>query len=113
MYAPSQILKIVDRMFWVCYLDFQIQRARADDIEIFRAESISFPPAPSPSAPLNCTDACAHRCSKSGRPNRCKRACGTCCIRCSCVPPGTAGNHNVCGDCYARQKEPNGDQKCP
>ncbi|CAA6661577.1 unnamed protein product [Spirodela intermedia] len=38
----------------------------------------------------DCARACAGRCRLSSRPNLCKRACGTCCSRCNCVPPGTA-----------------------
>ncbi|KAH7432159.1 hypothetical protein KP509_07G011000 [Ceratopteris richardii] len=61
----------------------------------------------------DCTAACDYRCSESSHPNGCKRACGTCCIRCNCVPPGTSGNQQACGVCYARQKGPDGNPKCP
>ena len=60
----------------------------------------------------DCTSACLFRCSKAGRPNVCMRACSTCCYRCNCVPPGTSGNHLVCGACYA-QTTHNGRTKCP
>ncbi|KAF8660408.1 hypothetical protein HU200_057991 [Digitaria exilis] len=57
-------------------------------------------PAPSPMNPIDCGSACASRCAVSSRPNLCKRACGSCCARCHCVPPGTAGNRHMC-PCYA------------
>nr|AEX55233.1 cold-regulated gibberellin-regulated protein 1 LTCOR12 [Allium sativum] len=60
----------------------------------------------------NCGGLCAVRCSKSSRPNLCKRACGTCCARCNCVPPGTYGNYNTC-PCYATMTTRGGARKCP
>ncbi|CDP01901.1 unnamed protein product [Coffea canephora] len=61
-------------------------------------------PSPSPSPlpapkPIDCGAACGYRCSKTKRPNLCKRACGSCCAKCSCVPPGTSGNYEAC-PCY-------------
>ena len=47
----------------------------------------------------DCGAACGYRCSKTKRPNLCKRACGSCCAKCSCVPPGTSGNYEAC-PCY-------------
>eukprot|EP00250_Pteridium_aquilinum_P035074 c8570_g1_i1 orf=83-454(+) len=70
-------------------------------------------PVPAPAGPLNCTSACAFRCSKAGRPNVCERACGTCCDRCKCVPPGTSGNQEVCGICYTGQTTHENKTKCP
>ncbi|GJM88675.1 hypothetical protein PR202_ga04766 [Eleusine coracana subsp. coracana] len=61
---------------------------------------------------IDCGASCSYRCSKSGRPNRCLRACNTCCQRCGCVPPGTSGNENVC-PCYAKMTTKNGRHKCP
>ncbi|CAI0382712.1 unnamed protein product [Linum tenue] len=79
-----------------------IQLARADH-----------PPAPAPYAPkFDCGGACDARCQLSSRPNLCKRACGTCCVRCSCVPPGTAGNYDKC-PCYAGLTTHGGVRKCP
>ncbi|KAK2660718.1 hypothetical protein Ddye_007251 [Dipteronia dyeriana] len=49
---------------------------------------------------LDCDAACGARCELSSRPRLCKRACGTCCARCDCVPPGTSGNYDAC-PCYA------------
>ncbi|XP_047052834.1 cypmaclein-like [Lolium rigidum] len=60
----------------------------------------------------DCGGACSYRCSKSSRPNLCRRACNTCCRRCGCVPPGTAGNEDVC-PCYAHMTTHNGRHKCP
>ncbi|KAK7814029.1 snakin-2 [Quercus suber] len=60
----------------------------------------------------NCGAACSARCQLSSRPNLCKRACGTCCARCSCVPPGTSGNRDVC-PCYATMIIRGGQLKCP
>ncbi|BFG17653.1 hypothetical protein CerSpe_039270 [Prunus speciosa] len=61
---------------------------------------------------LDCGGACTARCRLSSRPRLCKRACGTCCQRCSCVPPGTAGNLEVC-PCYAALTTHGGKRKCP
>ncbi|WOG97775.1 hypothetical protein DCAR_0417116 [Daucus carota subsp. sativus] len=60
----------------------------------------------------NCGAKCAERCKLSGRPNLCHRACGTCCGRCNCVPPGTSGNYDVC-PCYANLTTTGGKKKCP
>uniref|UniRef100_A0A452Z6S8 Gibberellin regulated protein n=3 Tax=Triticinae TaxID=1648030 RepID=A0A452Z6S8_AEGTS len=61
---------------------------------------------------VDCGSACSYRCSKSSRPNLCNRACNTCCRRCDCVPPGTAGNEDVC-PCYAHMTTHDGRHKCP
>ncbi|XP_059460997.1 snakin-2-like isoform X2 [Corylus avellana] len=61
---------------------------------------------------IDCGGACAARCQLSSRPNLCKRACGTCCARCSCVPPGTSGNLEVC-PCYANMTTHGNRRKCP
>uniref|UniRef100_A0A1D1XY22 Snakin-2 n=1 Tax=Anthurium amnicola TaxID=1678845 RepID=A0A1D1XY22_9ARAE len=63
-------------------------------------------------ATIDCSSACATRCQLSSRPNLCMRACGTCCHRCNCVPPGTSGNKEVC-PCYARMTTHGGKPKCP
>ncbi|XP_057747834.1 snakin-2-like [Arachis stenosperma] len=62
--------------------------------------------------PLLCRGACAARCRLSSRPNLCRRACGTCCQHYSYVPPGTAGNQEVC-PCYASLTTHGGKRKCP
>nr|XP_017245096.1 PREDICTED: gibberellin-regulated protein 11-like [Daucus carota subsp. sativus] len=61
---------------------------------------------------IDCGAKCAERCKLSGRPNLCHRACGTCCGRCNCVPPGTSGNYDVC-PCYANLTTTGGKKKCP
>ncbi|KAE8057241.1 hypothetical protein FH972_013947 [Carpinus fangiana] len=63
-------------------------------------------------AKMDCGGACDARCQLSSRPNLCKRACGTCCARCNCVPPGTSGNHEVC-PCYANMTTRGNKRKCP
>ncbi|KAE9588340.1 hypothetical protein Lal_00003352 [Lupinus albus] len=61
---------------------------------------------------IDCNGACTGRCRLSSRPRLCQRACGTCCRRCNCVPPGTAGNQEVC-PCYASLTTHGGTRKCP
>ncbi|XP_028784628.1 gibberellin-regulated protein 1 [Neltuma alba] len=61
---------------------------------------------------IDCNGACGARCRLSSRPHLCKRACGTCCRRCNCVPPGTAGNQQVC-PCYYNMTTHGGRRKCP
>ncbi|XP_024023926.1 gibberellin-regulated protein 3-like [Morus notabilis] len=62
---------------------------------------------------LDCEGLCKVRCSKHSRQNVCKRACGTCCDRCKCVPPGTAGNREMCGTCYTDMTTHGNRPKCP
>ncbi|XP_061373288.1 gibberellin-regulated protein 1-like [Gastrolobium bilobum] len=61
---------------------------------------------------MDCDGACAARCRLASRQRICHRACGTCCRRCNCVPPGTAGNQEVC-PCYASLTTHGGRRKCP
>ncbi|XP_057435062.1 gibberellin-regulated protein 11-like isoform X2 [Lotus japonicus] len=61
---------------------------------------------------IDCDGACAARCSKASRQRLCHRACGTCCRRCHCVPPGTSGHQEVC-PCYASLTTHGGRKKCP
>ncbi|XP_027939066.1 snakin-2-like isoform X2 [Vigna unguiculata] len=61
---------------------------------------------------IDCNGACGARCRLSSRPRLCQRACGTCCRRCNCVPPGTAGNQEMC-PCYASLTTRGGKRKCP
>ncbi|KAI3499357.1 hypothetical protein L1887_35154 [Cichorium endivia] len=65
-----------------------------------------------PSTKIDCGGACAERCKLSKRPNLCHRACGTCCGRCNCVPPGTSGNYESCA-CYANLTTRGNKKKCP
>ncbi|XP_021753147.1 gibberellin-regulated protein 1-like [Chenopodium quinoa] len=68
--------------------------------------------SPAPGGFIDCDAACLVRCSKSSRPNLCQRACGSCCKRCNCVPPGTYGNYDKC-ECYASLTTRDGKRKCP
>ncbi|XP_015063909.1 snakin-2 [Solanum pennellii] len=61
---------------------------------------------------IDCGGACAARCRLSSRPRLCHRACGTCCARCNCVPPGTSGNTETC-PCYASLTTHGNKRKCP
>ncbi|XP_010256372.1 PREDICTED: gibberellin-regulated protein 9-like [Nelumbo nucifera] len=61
---------------------------------------------------INCHFACSRRCRKASRQKICTRACGTCCMRCNCVPPGTYGNKNAC-PCYASLRTHGNKPKCP
>ncbi|KAI8528394.1 hypothetical protein RHMOL_Rhmol12G0145500 [Rhododendron molle] len=62
---------------------------------------------------LDCGGLCKERCSVHSRPNVCSRACGTCCVRCKCVPPGTSGNREICGKCYTDMTTHGNRTKCP
>ncbi|KDP36926.1 hypothetical protein JCGZ_08217 [Jatropha curcas] len=66
----------------------------------------------SPIPKIDCGSACSNRCRLASRQRLCHRACGTCCARCNCVPPGTSGNHEVC-PCYASLTTHGGRRKCP
>ncbi|XP_022864501.1 gibberellin-regulated protein 11-like [Olea europaea var. sylvestris] len=62
---------------------------------------------------MDCGRLCKVRCSLHSRPNLCSRACGTCCVRCKCVPPGTSGNREMCGTCYTDMTTHGNRTKCP
>ncbi|GFP96160.1 snakin-2 [Phtheirospermum japonicum] len=62
---------------------------------------------------MDCGGLCKARCSLHSRPNVCSRACGTCCVRCKCVPPGTSGNRELCGTCYTDMTTHGNKTKCP
>ncbi|XP_058112183.1 snakin-2-like [Magnolia sinica] len=64
-------------------------------------------------ATIDCDGLCKVRCGQHSRPNVCTRACGTCCLRCKCVPPGTSGNREVCGTCYTDMTTHGNKTKCP
>ncbi|ERN01700.1 hypothetical protein AMTRI_Chr10g4770 [Amborella trichopoda] len=74
-------------------------------------------PAPAPLLPpvdiKECPSLCEGRCLLHSRPNHCKRVCKTCCERCRCVPPGTAGNKKMCGKCYTDMTTHGNKLKCP
>ncbi|MCO5581148.1 hypothetical protein L7F22_035026 [Adiantum nelumboides] len=61
---------------------------------------------------IDCSSACAVRCSKASRKKICVPNCRACCRICQCVPSGTAGNREEC-DCYARLKNSKKTGKCP
>ncbi|WOH08330.1 hypothetical protein DCAR_0727768 [Daucus carota subsp. sativus] len=61
----------------------------------------------------DCQGLCKVRCGAHSRPNVCTRACGTCCARCKCVPPGTYGNRQACGKCYTEMTTHGNRPKCP
>ncbi|KAJ0986717.1 hypothetical protein J5N97_005073 [Dioscorea zingiberensis] len=72
------------------------------------------PPAPAPALPGHqCPGVCKDRCKLHSRQNVCNRACTTCCAVCKCVPPGTAGNREMCGKCYTEWKTHGNRTKCP
>ncbi|KAL1808331.1 hypothetical protein ACET3Z_025321 [Daucus carota] len=62
---------------------------------------------------VDCQGLCKVRCGAHSRPNVCTRACGTCCARCKCVPPGTYGNRQACGKCYTEMTTHGNRPKCP
>ncbi|GMY26155.1 snakin-2-like [Fagus crenata] len=62
---------------------------------------------------VDCGGLCDERCKLNSRPNVCTRACGTCCARCKCVPPGTSGNREMCGKCYTDMTTHGNKPKCP
>ncbi|GLJ24073.1 hypothetical protein SUGI_0459110 [Cryptomeria japonica] len=61
---------------------------------------------------IDCNASCTERCKAASRTRRCMRACGTCCARCNCVPPGTYGNRDTC-PCYANMRTHGNKLKCP
>lgn len=61
----------------------------------------------------DCAGLCKGRCRLHSRQNVCTRACGTCCMRCNCVPPGTSGNREKCGPCYTDMTTHHNKTKCP
>ncbi|GAB2292247.1 Gibberellin-regulated protein 1 [Dionaea muscipula] len=74
-------------------------------------ETVNEYTAPAP-VKIDCTAACSVRCSLSSRSKMCHRACGTCCARCNCVPPGTSGNQKDCA-CYYNMTTHDDERKCP
>ncbi|KAI5071340.1 hypothetical protein GOP47_0013591 [Adiantum capillus-veneris] len=60
-----------------------------------------------PGRPMACEQKCKYRCSKSSRYKLCFKDCCICCNKCKCVPPGTAGNREMC-PCYANLKNSKG-----
>ncbi|KAK9269978.1 hypothetical protein L1049_025551 [Liquidambar formosana] len=83
-------------------------------LNLVQADEMINKDAASTSSPqkIDCGGACTARCQLASRQKMCKRACGTCCARCNCVPPGTSGNRDVC-PCYATMTTHGGRLKCP
>ncbi|XP_074586538.1 cypmaclein-like [Curcuma longa] len=99
-------------MLLVCFLlnqDDHLANSLVEADSNFAGEQDIGKPAPA----LDCTGLCGTRCSAQSRPNRCLRACGTCCVRCKCVPPGTSGNREMCGTCYTNMTTHANRTKCP
>ncbi|MQM12894.1 hypothetical protein Taro_045814 [Colocasia esculenta] len=104
---------------------FLLVTARISSNEEQLYAKVPQPPVPSPApaaAPAHhivpvdekeCPKLCDVRCSKHSRPNHCHRVCQTCCRRCKCVPPGTAGNREMCGTCYTDMTTHRNATKCP
>ncbi|OAY22636.1 gibberellin-regulated protein 11 isoform X2 [Manihot esculenta] len=94
------LLLVIVPLAFICYL------VQSDQMVIEEVVDASLPQQ------IDCDGACAARCQLSSRPHLCKRACGTCCARCNCVPPGTSGNYDAC-PCYANMTTHGGRHKCP
>ncbi|WJX09198.1 hypothetical protein P8452_00056 [Trifolium repens] len=89
----------------------------SDRMVIIMVENPRPSPSPSPSPipippKIDCDAACNRKCKLSSRPKICKRACGTCCDRCNCVPSGTNAYLEEC-PCYANMTTHGGKHKCP
>ncbi|WOH13595.1 hypothetical protein DCAR_0833105 [Daucus carota subsp. sativus] len=69
-------------------------------------------PNSTPLTYADCQGLCQVRCARA-RKNVCMRACGACCARCNCVPPGTYGNREACGKCYTDMTTHGNRLKCP
>ncbi|XP_047950052.1 snakin-1-like [Salvia hispanica] len=99
--------------------DGKLMRAVQDISKYFKGRLLSQglalapAPAPNPSHGIDCGGLCKKRCSLHSRQNTCLRACGTCCARCKCVPPGTFGNREMCGTCYTNMTTHGNKSKCP
>ncbi|KAL0814177.1 hypothetical protein Bca101_070620 [Brassica carinata] len=83
----------------------QIQTNEENQVEAFKRTYHHRPP-------FNCGYACARRCKETSRKKVCYRACGSCCAKCQCVPPGTSGNTASC-PCYANLRTHGNKLKCP
>ncbi|XP_010533782.1 PREDICTED: gibberellin-regulated protein 1 [Tarenaya hassleriana] len=81
-------------------------------LHLVQADTANSKPQDGYAKKIDCGNACEARCKLSSRPRLCHRACGTCCMRCNCVPAGTAGNYDKC-ECYAALTTHGGQRKCP
>ncbi|CAI0382713.1 unnamed protein product [Linum tenue] len=103
----TALINILVLLLPVCLVALQLAQCHND---ILLIQDVADDPSSPPS--IDCGEACKGRCRLSSRPNLCKRACGTCCERCHCVPPGTSGNYDTC-PCYANMTTRGGKHKCP
>ncbi|KAK9162148.1 hypothetical protein Syun_003050 [Stephania yunnanensis] len=111
--SPFNIYKLLElrvsyvallRMFQVIMMiDVHIKEGDVDEAELHKMYR---------RPKINCEFACARRCREASRVKVCARACGSCCARCQCVPPGTYGNKAAC-PCYATLKTHGSKPKCP
>ncbi|OAY75188.1 Gibberellin-regulated protein 9, partial [Ananas comosus] len=58
-----------------------------------------------------CGAACATRCSRNWKNKMCRKMCGICCSKCSCVPPGTGQDTRSLCPCYDAMRNPAGRPK--
>ncbi|CAI0435728.1 unnamed protein product [Linum tenue] len=105
------ISRLLVTTFLVSFLVLQLAQAHDHDHQQSK-KAFGLTSYTGSSPKLDCGSSCDARCQLSSRPNLCKRACGTCCVRCSCVPTGTAGNYDEC-PCYGTITTHGGRRKCP
>ncbi|XP_010935526.1 cypmaclein isoform X1 [Elaeis guineensis] len=97
-------------LFFILSLQLVDSRPTLDhDLVMTNGRSLLQAPKPA----INCGAACEVRCSKSWKPKMCKKMCGVCCNKCSCVPPGTSAETRAMCPCYANMRNPKGQLKCP
>ncbi|KAL6959950.1 hypothetical protein U1Q18_040099 [Sarracenia purpurea var. burkii] len=94
------------------FLSFLLLQLTANANQMMGINAAAESPVPQAPPIIDCGVACDGRCQKSKRPNLCKRACGSCCSKCNCVPPGTSGNYDACS-CYSNRTTKDGFRKCP
>ncbi|ERN08523.1 hypothetical protein AMTRI_Chr11g98190 [Amborella trichopoda] len=104
--------RTIQNLFFLSLLILMLQVDQFSLAVVRRTSEASEPLAASAPEGIDCGSACEYRCSKASRHKMCIRACGTCCARCHCVPPGTSGNEDVC-PCYANMTTHGGRHKCP
>ncbi|XP_057950743.1 gibberellin-regulated protein 3-like isoform X2 [Malania oleifera] len=115
--APRVVFGVLVLLFFLAQVssDFNIEEEEDDDHELPSVVTQGIVKAANRRLmqQLDCGGLCKMRCSKHSRPNVCNRACGTCCFRCKCVPPGTSGNRQMCGTCYTDMVTHGNRTKCP
>ncbi|CAN4095446.1 unnamed protein product [Withania somnifera] len=109
--AISKLLLVT--MVLISLLVDQLVKADDDDNQAVNTVALEGAYSPTYNTPqLDCGAACEGRCRLASRQKMCIRACGTCCARCNCVPPGTSGNQELC-PCYHDMLTHGGRRKCP